>query len=133
MDGTVREPADWIRIFVRPEAEVLITCFKTGLDGAAAAGLYPVAAVVCQPVLLRERSLKKIMVTAAVIVVSFAAGEPALARHGARPKHGLTHYHRAHEYRVQPYAVPHFTPGVLDRRDPSRPGGLDPSFHPTPN
>ena len=65
------------------------------------------------------------MVFTIVIVVLAAALAPASARH-----HGRTHdhwyYRPAYTWHQVPYGVPH----ALDRIDPSRPGGLDPSFTP---
>ena len=78
----------------------------------------------------------KTIAAGAIIVFYLAAVDSVLAEHdfknGVRPKDRLGYYHRAREYRLQPYAVPDGTPRPLDRRDPSRPGGLDPSFNPPP-
>ena len=65
----------------------------------------------------------KVLVT--VVILSASVATPASARH-----HGRTyvhwHYRPANTWQYAPYPVPH----ALDRIDPSRPGGLDPSFTP---
>jgi len=74
----------------------------------------------------------KIFVVLAAAVFSFALLSPSLAAHDVKPKHGPAHLRRAGETSTQPFAVSPVTPRVLDHRDPTRPGGLDPSFNPPP-
>jgi hypothetical protein len=74
--------------------------------------------------------MNKLMVAGAVVVFSAAIAEPVLARQPATPKPRPTYHHPVHEYRAQPDLTPYPLPHALDRRDPSRPGGLDPSFNP---
>jgi fermentation-respiration switch protein FrsA (DUF1100 family) len=67
----------------------------------------------------------------AVLVVSAVVITPAFAHHGWKTKHhGGTHGHRHYRAVSAPPSAPYSVPPALDRRDPSRPGGLDPSFTP---
>ena len=78
--------------------------------------------------------MKKMIVAVSLAALAFATAGPSLAgpglKHHATPKHRPTYHHRIHEYRAQPDVAPYPLPHALDRRDPSRPGGLDPSFNP---
>jgi hypothetical protein len=71
--------------------------------------------------------MKKIM--CAIVVVPAVGVAPAFAHHGSKAKH---HGGRHQTYRAvgAPPAVSYSVPPALDRRDPTRPGGLDPSFNP---
>ena len=69
----------------------------------------------------------------AIVVLSVAVVTPAFAHHDAKTGHHAGgrhhHYHHRRTANAMPSA-PHSIPSALDRRDPSRPGGLDPSFNP---
>ena len=69
----------------------------------------------------------------AAVALVFAITGPALAAHDVKSNHRLIHHHRVHGYVARPYDdVPLAAPRVLDHRDPTRPGGIDPSFNPPP-
>ena len=73
--------------------------------------------------------MKKILAAGAL---SFAISGLVLAAHDMKPKHGLMSHRHADKSGVQPFAASPVMPRVLDHRDPTRPGGLDPSFNPPP-
>jgi hypothetical protein len=60
-----------------------------------------------------------------IAILCAAVVTPVLAKHHGRT-HNHWHYRAPNTWQYAPYAVPH----ALDRIDPSRPGGLDPSFTP---
>jgi hypothetical protein len=61
----------------------------------------------------------------AIVFLSVAIVTPVSAKHHGRA-HNHWHYRAPNTWQYAPYPVPH----ALDRIDPSRPGGLDPSFTP---
>jgi hypothetical protein len=64
-------------------------------------------------------------VLGAIVILSAVIVTPVSAKHPGRT-HGHWLNRATNTWRYTPYAVPH----ALDRIDPSRPGGLDPSFTP---
>jgi hypothetical protein len=70
-------------------------------------------------------------VPGAVLILSVVLVAPAFAHRGSKTTHhgGGDHRHH-HRPVITAPSAPHSIPSALDRRDPSRPGGLDPSFNP---
>jgi hypothetical protein len=69
-------------------------------------------------------------VLAAVVFLVIAS--PAFATGDAKSTHAFVHRRHARDVNVQPYATGPVAPRVLDHKDPTRPGGIDPSFNPPP-
>lgn len=71
--------------------------------------------------------------TGAFVIVSVVVVTPALSHHDSKTGHHAGgrhhHYHHHRSANAMP-SVRHSIPSALERRDPSRPGGLDPSFNP---
>jgi hypothetical protein len=64
----------------------------------------------------------------AVVILSAVIVTPAFAHHDLKTVHHAGGHHHRPVNAVP--SVSHSIPSALDRRDPSRPGGLDPSFNP---
>jgi hypothetical protein len=65
-----------------------------------------------------------------ILSAALVTAVPAQAKHHGRPHHPR-HYRTTNDWQYSnwqyaPYSLPH----AQDRIDPSRPGGLDPSFNP---
>src|SRR5579872_1268576 len=79
-----------------------------------------------------EQPMKNIKaVRAAAILVVLVAGA-APGHDGPKAKRKPNDHHLRGYQRRQYPVEPHGLPPALDRRDPSRPGGLDPTFYPPP-
>jgi hypothetical protein len=71
----------------------------------------------------------------AIVILSAVIVTPAFAHYDSKTGHhaGGRHHHHHHQHHRSTNTMPsapYSTPSALDRRDPSRPGGLDPSFNP---
>jgi hypothetical protein len=74
--------------------------------------------------------MKKLLGAFAVLFAALAV-MPAFAHHGLRAKHhGAGHGRHAYRAVGAPPPVSYSVPPALERRDPWRVGGLDPSFNP---
>ena len=70
--------------------------------------------------------------TGVVIALAVAIAGPAFASHEVRSKHGIVAHRHARVFGGKSSGLPQAAPRALDHRDPTRPGGIDPSFHPPP-
>ena len=76
--------------------------------------------------------MRKSILTVVVAALAFAVAGPAFASHAVKPKPRPVIHRHARDFGVLPNETPEAAPRPLDHRDPTRPGGIDPSFHPSP-
>ena len=73
--------------------------------------------------------MRKMLPAIAAVAICSVAVSPAPA-YDVKSKHAFAHHHRhTGEFRVQPFSA---SPRAMDHKDPTRPGGRDPSFNPPP-
>jgi hypothetical protein len=71
------------------------------------------------------------IVILSAVIFSAVIATPAFAHYDSKTGHHAAGHHRHHHRSANTMpSAPHSIPSALDRRDPSRPGGLDPSFNP---